>query len=319
MKESILQDRIYGSFNVASPIIYDLINTPQLQRLKGIGQFGVPNEFYQKINYTRYEHSTGVMLLLKKLGASQEQQVAGLLHDVSHTAFSHMYDWVIENYTKPGNNETHQDERHESVICQEETATILKDYKYDPKYIANHHNFPLLEQEIPALCADRIDYSLREFPDETSQEVLKNLGVYDNQIICRNEASALLFAESFLQLQTNHWGSYETVARYHLFASILRRCVEIDEVSLEDFLKDDEFILSKVKKSKDPRVLSNIDLLTKPQLPLLNQKLIVYKKFRYIDPKFLDQGRVSTLSETDLSFKTLLNQKFEENRNGVKL
>ena len=40
------------------------------------------------------------MLLIKKLGGSVEEQIAGLLHDVSHTAFSHVIDYVFDNKMK---------------------------------------------------------------------------------------------------------------------------------------------------------------------------------------------------------------------------
>jgi len=50
---------------------------------------------------TRFDHSVGVMLLIRKLGAGSspasallKEQVAALLHDVSHTAFSHVIDYV---------------------------------------------------------------------------------------------------------------------------------------------------------------------------------------------------------------------------------
>ena len=37
------------------------------------------------------------MLLIKKMGGSIEEQIAGLLHDVSHTAFSHVVDFVLDH------------------------------------------------------------------------------------------------------------------------------------------------------------------------------------------------------------------------------
>ena len=44
---------------------------------------------------TRLEHSLGVYLLLTRLGAGRRERVAGLLHDVSHTAFSHAVDFLF--------------------------------------------------------------------------------------------------------------------------------------------------------------------------------------------------------------------------------
>lgn len=45
---------------------------------------------------TRYEHSVGAMLLVRRAGGSVEAQAAGLLHDVAHTALSHVADNVFE-------------------------------------------------------------------------------------------------------------------------------------------------------------------------------------------------------------------------------
>ena len=44
-----------------------------------------------------FEHSLGVYLLLRRLGADRREQVAGLLHDISHTAFSHAVDFLISS------------------------------------------------------------------------------------------------------------------------------------------------------------------------------------------------------------------------------
>ena len=44
---------------------------------------------------TRFEHSLGVFALLRRLRAPRREQVAGLLHDISHTAFSHAVDFVF--------------------------------------------------------------------------------------------------------------------------------------------------------------------------------------------------------------------------------
>ena len=102
----VIHDSVYGGTDITSEVILELINARSIQRLKGIAQYGIPDEFYHRKNYSRYDHSVGVMLLLKRLGASEEEQIAGLLHDVSHTAFSHVIDWVVGE----GGAEGYQDE-----------------------------------------------------------------------------------------------------------------------------------------------------------------------------------------------------------------
>ncbi len=108
----IIKDRVYGIFKVTSPVILELIKSPSLLRLKKIAQYGVPDKYYHLRGYSRYEHSLGVMLLLKKLGASEKEQIAGLLHDISHTAFSHLVDWVLDQ----GDKEIFQDDNHKNIF-----------------------------------------------------------------------------------------------------------------------------------------------------------------------------------------------------------
>lgn len=94
--ELIISDKIYGEFELEK-VLEDLIVSKPVQRLKGIHQGGASYLVNEKWNETRFDHSVGVMLLIKKLGGSIEEQIAGLLHDVSHTAFSHVVDFVFVN------------------------------------------------------------------------------------------------------------------------------------------------------------------------------------------------------------------------------
>ena len=66
-----------------------------MQRLKSIHQYGVGYYTTHTEEYNRFDHSVGVFVVLKKKGAKLDEQIAGLLHDVSHTVFSHVGDWVF--------------------------------------------------------------------------------------------------------------------------------------------------------------------------------------------------------------------------------
>lgn len=85
-----IADPIYGKMRIQKPVLIELLSAPSVIRLKNISQFGIPDQYYHLKNYSRFEHSVGVMILLRKLGASVEEQAAGLLHDVSVSAFSHI-------------------------------------------------------------------------------------------------------------------------------------------------------------------------------------------------------------------------------------
>ena len=96
----IINDEVYGKIEINEPILLELINSKEIQRLKNISQFGIPSEYYHMPSYSRYEHSMGVFLLLRKLNVDLKEQIAGLIHDISHTAFSHVIDWVIGDSTQ---------------------------------------------------------------------------------------------------------------------------------------------------------------------------------------------------------------------------
>src|SRR5947209_1068316 len=140
----LLKDRLYGSINIAEPVLGELINSPSVQRLKKIGQFGVPDRYYHFKSFSRYEHSLGVMILLRLLKANLEEQIAGLLHDVSHASFSHVYDWVLEDQTSLSHHESHQDIRHSLFLKKSELPSILDKYGYKVEQISDYHNFTLL-------------------------------------------------------------------------------------------------------------------------------------------------------------------------------
>ncbi len=315
-KYVFLNDKIYGKVKITSPVIQELINSKPLLRLKGIGQFGIPDEFYHLKNYSRYEHSLGVMILLKTLGANEEEQVAGLLHDISHTAFSHVIDWVVGE----GHTEDYQDSQHEKHILDEKFALILKKHKYNPLRIANHSNFPLLEKDIPSLCADRIDYSLKEFPLKIAKKCFKGLNVIDEKIVFNNKEIAFLFAKHFLDQNFKHWGGFEAVNRYRLFANVLKIALSKKEIAFSDFQKDDLYITNILKRSKDKKIQKILSVLrNKSLLKFPKSKRIAHKKFRYVDPLIFKKNKFLKLSEIDFRFKNMLNKKKEFNEKGIRL
>ena len=153
----IVEDILYGSFEIEE-ILVALISSEEIQRLKDVHMAGPAILINSAWNETRYEHSIGVMLLIKKLGGTLEEQIAGLLHDISHTAFSHVVDLVLYNET---------DDYHEQIkarlIEQSLIPTILKQHGFDyKKLLFDDEKWHLLEQKAPLLCCDRIDYTLRE-------------------------------------------------------------------------------------------------------------------------------------------------------------
>jgi hypothetical protein len=283
-----LVDELYGEFEINEPILIELINSKPIQRLKKIWQHGLPQKYYYRQTFTRYDHSIGVMLLLRKLNATLEEQIAGLLHDASHTAFSHVVDFLYKN-----KDEDYGDNILKEVLEKSNIPQIFKKYNFNFEYILDETNFLLLERKAPNLCADRIDYTLREIYQRKSKEdaiyCSNNLIVKNKEIIFKNKKSAELFAKYYFDLQLEHWGSIENMIRYELTANLLRYSAEKNIISLSDLDKDDQYILDLLLNSNDTFIKKQLDKIFKIieyELVDLDFDLELTKKFRFVDPKF---------------------------------
>jgi len=121
---------IYGNCMVNEPVLCELINSNAFNRLKGVNQYGIVRYIHQsKLPYTRYTHSLGVFFLLRRYGATIEEQIAGLLHDVSHGVFSHVTDLVMEkSHVIDQTKDAYQDKKHLWILSQTDVPDILAKY-----------------------------------------------------------------------------------------------------------------------------------------------------------------------------------------------
>lgn len=318
-----IKDHIYGSARINEPVLRELIKTRQLQRLKVISQFGLPPKYYPLKSFSRYEHSAGVMILLRRLGANLEEQVAGLLHDVSHLAFSHISDWAIADPETEG----FQDSIHDKFIKTGAIAHTLRKHGFKPRRITNYKNFKLLERPIPSLCADRLDYALREFkmwadPDFV-EEVLEDLTVKNDQIAFNSIDAAEKFGEAFFTLLNRHWASRDIVIRYFIFAEILKKALKDELITIDDLFSTDSEVLKKVESSKNQEVKGFLKLLEGKPLKLPRDfKLkgkVLHKKFRYVDPHVVQNGKLKRLSGLKQNYKILIKKNRERNKKGIKI
>ncbi|MFA6963950.1 MAG: HD domain-containing protein [Patescibacteria group bacterium] len=320
-----ISDPIYGEFEITEPVILDLLESPAMLRIKNVSQYGIPDEYYELINFSRFEHSLGVMLLLRKLKAPIEEQIAGLLHDVSHFAFSHIADWVFAGGGTLGNVEDFHDRGHEVFIEKTELPALLKRHGFDVDKITDENNFPLLNNEIPDVCADRFDYAIQEIyrflEPSSTLECVASLRNHNNSIVFADQKSALKFAKLFLRLQQEHWGHSNTTARYRYFSNALKRALGLGIIAKEDFYLTDDHMMSKILKANDPEIDRTLDLLRDKKFyqNLKKTGQVIHKKFRYVDPLFLSGDSTLRLSEVDSEFKKIIEDARKENSKGIEI
>lgn len=311
-----IKDKVYGEEEIKEQVLIELINSESIQRLKGVAQWGMPNEYYHKKGFSRYEHSIGVLILLKRFNVGLNEQIAGLLHDISHSSFSHVVDWLLGDPTK----EDYQDKIHNEIIKNSEIPKILEKYGINHNKISNIENFSLLEKEAPSLCVDRLEYTLRELEKEGNSKVLKkilsNLTNNKGQIVFTDIKFAEIFGREYSRLQREHWAGDEARARYYILSNILRRSIKRKIISINDLRKTDNEVINLLINSNDDIILKGLNLLKEGFVIKKSEEGIeLKKKFRYVDPEVLVERGVRRLSEMSQKYKKFLDREKEDAKN----
>lgn len=279
-----LTDDLYGTYTL-EPVLIELLNTKEMQRLKKVHQGGATIFANPKWNTTRFEHSVGTMLCMKMLGQPLDIQIHALLHDVSHTAFSHVVDHVYKV-----KHENYHELIFEDVIKQSEIPRILKQYKLaDAPFLDS----PLLEADCPKLSVDRLDYTLRDMYSYGFIELLEahwfltSLGVMENQLVITNVTQAEWFVETFYMQVFELFLDERNIWAYGKLASILRAAQKLGIITEQDFRLSDDALFQKLSRSEDRSLYQAI-------LELLSGEMEPFEaavKERYVEPLIFENGR----------------------------
>lgn len=315
----IISDYLYGEFEI-DDVLAELLLSKPMQRLKGIHQGGASYLVNSRWNVTRYEHSIGVMLLIKQLGGSLEEQIAGLLHDVSHTAFSHVIDFVLENEA-----EDYHEEIFNEVIQKSEIPIILKKNNLDyEQLLLNAATWHLLEQPAPDLCADRVDYTLRDMYTygkasfEEIQNFLNDIIIYQGKMCLKSIKSAEWFVKTYYQEVLDFFMDPLNVYAYHKLSLTLKLALNKKIITLADFLKEDEELIVLLKSSNDRQVqglLKQLHPNVKVKVDQIEFDIYQKNKTRHINPLLYDENRLiraSEVSENVRKMNAAAEEKFQQ-------
>lgn len=219
-KKKIFNDPIYGFINIQSDLIYDIIETPQFQRLRRIKQTGLADYVYPGANHTRFHHALGAMHLMSRAldnlrekghSISNEEYeaslIAILLHDIGHGPFSHtLEDSLLTNVS------------HEeiSLLVME---TLNKQFDNQLvlaiKIFTNSYERPFFHQLVSSqLDIDRLDYLKRDsfFTGVSegsigSDRIIKLFDIVDDNIVV--EEKGIYSVENFLSARRlMYWQVY---------------------------------------------------------------------------------------------------------------
>lgn len=107
-EEKVFKDPVHRYVHVRDRVIWDLIATPEFQRLRRIKQLGTTNITFHGAEHSRFNHSLGVYEIVRRIinnfqGRSHWNNddrllcmCAALLHDLGHGPFSHSFEKVFK-------------------------------------------------------------------------------------------------------------------------------------------------------------------------------------------------------------------------------
>lgn len=292
-------DRVYGRVAIDEPAILDLIECRTFRRLKGVRQAGPSALAFPFKDVTRYEHSLGVFLLLRRLGADRREQVAGLLHDISHTAFSHAVDFIISSV-----EQDHHEQLKPLMLDRPDLAAAIGRLGFRPSDFYDDSIYPLLEQPIPWLCADRLDYFLRDgiacgvVSQEAADRILGHLAVAGSRIVMTDADVAREAVELFAVMNRDWWASDTEAFIYNEFADVIREALDRGILRPDDLMTEDEPVLARLDAARVPLIDRKLDSIRRfrPESAEGYTPRVV-PKARWLDPPVQDGPTVKRLSE----------------------
>lgn len=255
--------------------LMDLIDAPEMQRLRHIRQMGLANLAYHGAEHTRFSHSIGAMYVATRILDQLAREIpihprmrfatrcAALLHDVGHGPLSHVF-------------ESFMGVSHESWTRR----IILDSHSRINKLLRNHHaSLPtevvniisenarprFLSQIISSqLDADRFDYLLRDsimtgvkygiYDFERLLHVLRLDARRENIVVAPNGIQAV---EKYLQ------------ARYHMYSQVyLHKTVRAGERTFGALLSRAADLAQRTQSSRHPSAPAEGQVYTDPVLRL---------------------------------------------------
>ncbi|RYP12030.1 hypothetical protein DL765_007509 [Monosporascus sp. GIB2] len=256
----VIDDKIYGKHVISEPVLVELLQSPALSRLAGVHQHGVSGLLGLTPKVTRLEHSVGAFLLVRLVGAGLGEQVAALLHDISHTAMSHVVDFAL---SEPGEASFHEVHKARFVRTTEIPAILTRHGFRDLKPL-EEELYPLVEMPSPHLCADRLDYALRDTVSfghvrlEDAQRILASLKAMPSPtsqhrlLVLRDEQLALLLGRGYMACDRDVWGNPAHADLYTRTAQLMKSLIKGGCVLEEElWTLSDEAFWSKMRQEVD--------------------------------------------------------------------
>lgn len=299
MGRKLIRDSVHGDMWFSDEEMR-LIDTPQMQRLRGIKQLGSSHLVYPGAVHTRFEHSLGTCWTAKRIlealrSNTTSEQIdshserviiaAALLHDITHIPFGHTFEDERRIFERHDENR----ERLEYYLASPHLKTPLEEqgiYEDVMRVLSARKEElkPYIYQIVAGtVCADLLDYLKRDayfcgLPHFYDERIFRYFTISNGQFVIelhkdgifRNDALSEL-----INLLRIRYTLTERVYYHHAKAvagAMISKALEIaigkGHIKLNDLLdlRDDSFLYVLRLRSRSQTVNSIIDALESRRL-----------------------------------------------------
>ena len=285
------------------------INTKEMQRLSGIGQFcGCDYTEIHNVKYwfSRLDHSIATALMTWNFTKNKTQTLAALFHDLGTPAFSHCIDYLMGDSI---NQESSEINVYDVINNSNEIKDYLKNDNINIEDIRDISIYPVVENKKPKICVDRLDGILgtcliwQQYWDlSTVKKVYDDIVVLDNEFseveigFQSKEIAELFFEGVFkysIELQKN-----EDKYTMQFIADILKDMLDNNKLKLVDLYEvSEEYIISMMQTMyEDFNVFSKTKIIERAEeIPENHYYVSIDAKKRYVVPICVNGNKIVRL------------------------
>lgn len=299
MKESLLEyylDKL--NYKTKPQFLEKYLQTPCLLRLKKVGYFCgmdyASKDIYNfKEKITRYDHSLTVALLTWKCSKDMKATIAGLFHDIATPCFSHVIDYMNNDYEKQESTEQYT----EKILRNDEYfKKCLKEDNIEIEDIINFKKYNIVDNDRPKVCSDRLDGVIltgiswtKNINYEDIENIINDIEIYNNEIGFRTEKVANFVLEVSKSIDI-YCHTKEDNYMMELLASITRYGIERNYITYDElYYSTEEDIIIKLKNTKDNKIISDFKLFESISIDDIPDINLTKVKIRDLNP--LVQGK----------------------------
>ena len=272
-------------------------------RLSGIDYFCgmkyASNHMYNfKYNISRLDHSISCALETLRFTDDFEMVLSALYHDCNTPIFSHVIDYLYKDYIKQEKSEENNDLfLLENVVLQK----LLARDNYNIERIINPKQHPIIDNNRPKLCIDRLDGILLTSLAWTKTITLDDVEeIINNTSLLKNDDQELeigfltpLIAKKLVTMEdtiNTYCKSNNDTFMMLLAADMIKYCINCSYIKESELytLKESEFIeIIKENYDYDLQLALLYDAFTK--MEKVTSVNIKNTKTRVIKPLYLNQ------------------------------